>query len=1580
MRPRQEVLSEEIKRERQQQQVIDLIKQKRKQFIAMIKGEFFPCAVISNDITDVEKEDVVQFNKVLFIRTNDKFFIGYSPKAGAYAQQDISDNVALCTLVKDLPEGPLVDTTLLNKIKDLLKPLDIPFAYDFFNPRLYPYMHSYQYVSEPFPDDYSTEPRQVMQMKDILNVLYHAEVVVELLNGSWASILLNGTTIFASAQKAAQLIVRMDVDLLQVFGEELSFFLKIRQELLKFVNLYHEDVTGAAATAAASLSSYELGVLSGMAVNLLNAEEGSSDYAFLSSLGANFPTFINALMVAIQDYSEKMLTTIQPYLKEGTLVQLKRATLDAVNPALLEEIQAASDDLLQSINTIQRSSSAFVPLHLLRYVAVLKQVAGIATVIVTEVSQMNGAAQTVVRSAIRQLKYDVIPYLLSELDKIEDQFLLRPGFLTDPMKNKIKELYNLLIATAKMGVDFSNEDQDLEELEDLAFVRARAVYTSRHMAYSETALMKANLAHSAYAQFFSLLKNILKAHGDITLAAVDAENKVQLINAYKALQPFMEQLSPDWHNRIVENLTGAAVPIAKTQTWGQWFWGTKPTGTEGSGLSIRPLGLKKFLEAELSGSLVKKRLLALIEREQETSRYHLQLTNDIIDHAYDDLPLVALSAEMDPVKNESDEASTFIKPLFDSEYTSFSAVFSALGESAFDWMVPTFFKKWTSSCDDAFIVAKVFGTTDSEKVADSYRSSPQDFHAKIMEELQGYENTWFEERCKFPLIDIKEKERQVVKAKDAFNQFIIGLKSLQQGVVDESLSLEFFKKAYASFQPWVIGLCREGGFEEQSILQVLNEAHNASIPQLLSFFPDVLVDQINQGLTNLEAEYAKKKKRLEKLFEAFIGEKVEQSSLSPSAFDASASNYVIKHSEYSNLTKSLREDLFRLIPLFSREMQAALIYDTDPTNVPFPDISTQAGKLIECQQVLGIKSLANLLYHLEKVLLTLEKLDPDSSQKNFLKPLWSIRNDIFQLVELSMSLTEGTHFKTIFKGFIDKLFILKDAFAQETAVYFETPDEKEFVPSSQPLWLSVQALKLMPANLQALENGHPLRQGDKQALHGKTIEAVADIDRIIANAGSYSKLFLEIPTCYQLLENLRADVVKFAATSHSFLLNNLETFYVQVLTPFIIEADNIEFSLGLDSGLLSSVVDRIVDEFFKGLIAPLTISSNQRIALVTSNKPLESRVAATEERLNKAIQEQQRLAQIIAQLKNFQTAMESCNNSNLALKEAGLVEDYAQIHPLLVNIQDLTSVSRQEDPIDTVLHRSNLMPQLTDIRQRVITAIAYYTGLHKTAEFSGKLATEQKTYLEQLLKAKPQLDKHRKSEQVKKTYAVYVKDIIDRPKDLIHVAAEYNEALNSYFKANESQVVKSVKNSAKVDVSLEWEITGKEDTFIDNYWQNYKQLDNCIKALNDFNNYLGFTKEKANRGADFFETKITWRDKQDLIDCLQGIAVNKAIPIKQRLASLRNMVTKNEDTLLAHKKHEKGLNWLLSCVVSLFEALGLYTAKDTQLYTALLKTNPAPGKLVDNRFSFWGQSSSQNASLRGEEEPLIPLDMSNSHP
>ncbi|WP_131795258.1 SdhA [Fluoribacter gormanii] len=459
----------------------------------------------------------------------------------------------------------------------------------------------------PFTN-YSLDPDNISQIKKLINALYYARLTfldlenidVRNKNRSYSDLNLLYSKTIDLAYEASYLLTHLDVDLREMFQEELSLILPFLSQVQTFFEKFMGENHATIKALDPLPLAYKAGTVAGIAVDQMRPISSDVDYNFLAQFSAVLPSYIDRLTNYIKQFSSE--------IKESE---------EKLNKQKLDELQNAALNLLNEIENL-KGNSVFVSLKFLNYIHIIRNVITLSMSSLEQMGELSESSQDVLRDKLAQLKYNVLPGLFSLVDKIEDNAMLKPGTLSIPLMEKVKVLYDQLLYLPKKAIDFKAKGEELLEIEDHRFIELRLEMVYKRIDKANKALYRIQKAQTASEAFFQILKN----YKTFRLSQLPSEVKQELINHYKLLKPYMIQLDIDLNQIIISNLVKPEKEEKKKEDWYTFI-----------GRSLQHFKREPTIDLLLNKDKMKM-LTDLITKDENSQLFHINLNKDLIDSVH----------------------------------------------------------------------------------------------------------------------------------------------------------------------------------------------------------------------------------------------------------------------------------------------------------------------------------------------------------------------------------------------------------------------------------------------------------------------------------------------------------------------------------------------------------------------------------------------------------------------------------------------------------------------------------------------------------------------------------------------------------------------------------------------------------------------------------------------------------------------------------------------------------------------------------------------------------------------------------
>ncbi|RYX25357.1 protein SdhA [Legionella pneumophila] len=1375
-----------------------------------------------------------------------------------------------------------------------------------FNPRLAPYLEKMNKDGVPFTN-FDLDPENISQIKKLINALYHARLAfLDLENIDIGNIkrtipdlkLLYSNTIH-QAYQAGYLITNLDVDLQEMFKEEIDLILPVIGKLQAFAGEHQECTKRLAESWKDFPISYKAGEVTGIALEQMQPRTGDWDYQFLTQFSAVLPGYIEKLTQYIQQYSSQIKE------KEPTL-----------NNEKLEELQNASLKLLNDLEHL-KGNDFFISLKVLKYIHIIRNIITLATSSVEQMGHFSDSSQDVIRDNLAQLKYVVLPTLFGLVDKIEDNAMLKPGTLSIPLMEKIKPLYQLLIYYASKPVNFKEKGEELLSIEDSRFLALRLERTYQRIDEANKALFKIQKAQEALDNFYKILDP--PPYNKQPIHQLPKEIKNQLITYYKIISPYMMDVDPDLNILLIDSFQGPESWSSYLKKPWRWLRGTLPADHA------------SFVLAQ------KEALQTLISKKKATQQFHIELNRDLIESVHKQTNLVLFPY--------SEKTNVFL-------------------------------------LDETKALNPANGATDKLKFrpekGHNILVNPEDLTSE--QALDLYQ--WYRNK--------REKFRVASKA---YNEFITLLKKQTKTIAETEgriLHLNNLDKEtktrcrnlYNIFQPYFIdGIPPELrasaiSFDKFLVHSFSNESSTYDAPAVDLF--EKLDEHFQIYFTEIDLQWGKKSNQYLKWAQEKFASENNSTELEHDEKLESRAHHLIKHTNFSKCIHEFRTELNQVISFFNNAMRAQL--KQQPNGIPYPELQDHNKELAQSEQVVAIKRIFNSLYHVEKIVVELEKLDTRSYESIYVYHLIQAYDHINEIKKLALKLAVDPHFKLIASELLEKAQTLIATIQEHSDAYQVSPLE---VPYNQDikynaLWYTLNAFYISPKHIRSLRNTNYLTTEELNDLHLKAKKATVTVENIIKSSNSYFKLFLQTPAMYSLYREMTNKLNEFISTSHDAVMNNLDQFRSKIFTPMLMEADAWEDKLGLVPGTISGPLKTITDEYYKGLLHPLALHSKAHIRMICDKTPIDQRIKTTNKKLENATQH---LDKIEKNYKHIIKLYEIIKTKGGKTTDDELIETYKKALYKLVKLQKRLPQNTDPDPkdyeLDTLLNSElkEYEPKLTLIKPLIISSYHHYEGLKATYLMKANTAREKLTYLKELRSTQEQEDLLYIEEYTTESFNKQLDAFCNRHIGLQYTDKEYRTKLREYLLTFKESIIQRSKSAEDINLTIKNLLKEKIKNFERDNFEKYYHLDAVRVALAQFKNYFSLSTAAIEQNNSTFESEETLAKKTELINKLVDISEDGTLTPKERVDQISfHVKNPNFERIIMDYKQESyfSFTYLKQCILSLLEALCLYTPERRKLFNNLessVKTQPKINELTKRFGLFAGNES----AISSESRAITPV-------
>ncbi|QMT61353.1 SdhA [Legionella sp. PC997] len=741
-------------------------------------------------------------------------------------------------------------------------------------------------------------------------------------------------------------------------------------------------------------------------------------------------------------------------------------------------------------------------------------------------------------------------------------------------------------------------------------------------------------------------------------------------------------------------------------------------------------------------------------------------------------------------------------------------------------------------------------------------------------------------------------------------------------------------------------------------------------------------------------------------------------------------HYVIQHTNYSKCIHEFRLSLLGVTQIFNTAMRDALtphtsekskpkVMDISPTGIlnqametvfppsslPFPEMEDKNKRLAQSRQVCALKDIFNSLFHLEGIVLELEKLNNQSAKSRYVYYLLKAYRHLNEIIKSSKRLAADPHLGFIARDLLAKAQDLYATFQEHSDAYQVNPEQVPYGSTTvqyNPLWYVLNAFYISPKHIRALKNTNFLTTEELNELHLRARKATSFIEGLINNSNSYFKLFLQTPRMIYLYQELTTKLNEFTSTSHDGIMDNLEKIQSTVITPMLLEADLWEDQLGLAPGTLSGPLRQITNEFFKGLLHPMDLKSKTRIALVCDEEPLNQRTNITRKKItnvtkflkkiDKEYQDIENLYHwyrvVTATFEAFDLNAPYISKEDLDKAKIELHAAYKKALPKLTKLKldkkvEIEPSQYPEDHKIDELCNFGLKaydPHFTEVEALIVASHHYYLGLKATHQMRLDTLNEKLIYLQSLVPIQKDEKLTFIEQYTTETFNKNLEAMCNDQIGLQYTDTEYREELKAYLLKLKTEIITQSKTAEDIELSIKKLLRTEINKFEKKYCVDYYQLDEVLVALAQFKIYFKESRIAIKKGNSLFESKETLNQKSKRINDLNKIATNTNLEIPERLRQISSQVVKDpnfERVILSHQHANTfSFTYLKMCLISLLEALHLYTPTRQKLLNQINDAVKRPPEIAEltKRFGLFSSSqTTKEIEAKRYEAPAMPV-------
>ncbi len=680
--------------------------------------------------------------------------------------------------------------------------------------------------------------------------------------------------------------------------------------------------------------------------------------------------------------------------------------------------------------------------------------------------------------------------------------------------------------------------------------------------------------------------------------------------------------------------------------------------------------------------------------------------------------------------------------------------------------------------------------------------------------------------------------------------------------------------------------------------------------------------------------------------------------------------YIIKKPVYSTAIKSLRGQFNLLCTQLNPTVQNQLksragivegafgYLNFESGQLPFPELESRPyiinsrenanGILSQPAQLLGMKRLANCLYHLEEACIQVESLD--DTHRLFLWRINQLYRHINQAHALITELREDSYLSTIAGDMIDAYTDISNALGQV---------REDYLPADEPntVFRVINAMTLLPQQINQFETGLIISPEQVAKRHQIARRMTDDITSIIQHSDSYVRLFLDSRIAVNLFNQLTGRLQVLLTSSHDVILNNLAVINDELLTNILLEADCWEEKLCLQTGKLSGPVKQILDTYYLGLLSSLQLPSEQYMELATNNRSLNKRLTAARTREADTKQLLDTITPKNKLINDFFSALDVYelypNDDNveqdfvITFQRAIPVIQDVMPHCFLASLEICNYDEARLEAMQALMDDYLLQPgrvieegRQFDMIQFVKMAQAYFNGLSASQDFALEAISYTKSSLEEQMRV--QVNNKQRFIQA------YITTLIDKK------LARYPRPLNRYhtmlfdhIESLKETIVEQIGASERdIPTRLNQLLVREIKVFKRNYNHlesiNYLETINPLQVINHLEaiklaianlkiyldtQSLELVDDGVHMQTSAFESRQTLHAKYRLLRALEGAVSRDDLTIPEQILMAHDLIRQADfkTTLLAYEHYDAfTFGWLSQCLSAFLELIRVY--------------------------------------------------------
>ena len=816
------------------------------------------------------------------------------------------------------------------------------------------------------------------------------------------------------------------------------------------------------------------------------------------------------------------------------------------------------------------------------------------------------------------------------------------------------------------------------------------------------------------------------------------------------------------------------------------------------------------------------------------------------------------------------------------------------------------------------------------------------------------------------------QERVLNRAIEAHDEFLRQLvRKNKKNLLSHSGNLKTLRNLYARFQPMLCSVLVKNNRMSAEEASAIDAKFIDALSFERSTTSTLTVAQVKDYLAGKRRLFLHEKRQIEALKVGMQQQVIDGWAAQRTAvvlerdqIAEERASFLVKNPLFRRSLDKLQIEIRELYNSLNPGIEAELNRQRQDEGTPFPAVfRNPLGVLGQPRQLHALKSLINTLHFLKQAATDLENLpQTQAGETRFgIKLEYAVYVIMFEehiraAVDSVLDIINDPYLAGVYPA-------LKTTF-DDFSAYFKVI-QLPFIntDASGALYRIFDAMFIVHKQFRLLRDKSALEELDFTAEHALANQLKTDIERVAAS-NSYFRLFLELPAIYAIYAKIKQRLLDFAQDVHSVTVENLAQLYQEDIAQLLIEADRFELTWGLKPGLVTLPLEKFLGIFYRSFIDPLVNNSLEYLLLANSHTPLMKRLSANQESIDKgpeliaASQDKSAMAELFLQHLSFE---EDTVRDDLWQKLRPLVQEDAKIlKTALKTIWNVKDKLCTKPELDEILAGNDTDIQANPAVFRRIVEIyqQHCRGVIATEQQKQQWLGYQQGYLAQELTNKPVQDEA-VTYAYKKTllYRQLITEYGAKVQRFILTGSVYDQALKDFIKPREQELLNAVHVHASMEPQFDKLLEAEIPLFINEHLPRYQQFEDAHQAMTHLRKYLDTQRDYLNAHAEkrkypmkawvLMEDEGTLATKTAHLEQLNEILCDESESVEERLNNMQKVVKQADfkHDMLAHKHYDRfTFAWLVSCIVDLLSALGLFTPERQAIYTEVTSSLPSVEK------------------------------------